>query len=422
MTDRGDKQEPQGDREKRLPLPGRLRRAIARSKPFRQRMPESLKRVGRRLFGNEAYYRELWRAQNRFADVEEVSTYAPRVNIRLGIITGFTYCHHNFLGACRSLGVPYRLVDISRDDWIQTVRAADCDGFLAHIPSNLSIWKQMYDDRIRILAEELGRPVFPSMKELWLYESKRRSHYWMVANDVPHPRTWVFYSCDEALDFIRRAELPLVTKTDLGAGSSGVRVFRERSSLAAFVKRTFSRGITRQVGIWTETHFGYILLQEYLPNAKEWRIERLGDSFFGHQKMRKGEFHSGTGEVGWYDPPQRLLSFAREVTEKGGFRSMDVDVFETEDGRYLVNELQALFGTLLDYQMLVDGKPGRYLYDDSSAGWRFEEGVFCQNGCGNLRVEAFLKQLGIACPAWSHEPDAHVREQIAASSAGQQFH
>lgn len=65
---------------------------------------------------------------------------------------------------------------------------------------------------------------------------------------------------------------------------------------------------------------------------------------------------------------------------------MDVDVFETPDGRLLVNELQAVFGASVAIdQSRVDGKAGRYVRA-SGGGWEFQEGDFARNACANGRV------------------------------------
>ena len=119
----------------------------------------------------------------------------------------------------------------------------------------------------------------------------------------------------------------------------------------------------------------------------------IDGSYFGHQKLKKGEFHSGSKMIGWYDPPHQLLDFVRDTVTKGNFSSMCLDIFETTDGRYLVNELQSLFGQSTESQMYVNGIPGRYIYADIDK-WSFVEGFYCENGCSNLRVNAVLKLLG----------------------------
>mgnify|MGYP003302194902 CR=1 FL=1 len=105
----------------------------------------------------------------------------------------------------------------------------------------------------------------------------------------------------------------------------------------------------------------YFIVQDFVKDILwEWRILKIGDSYFGHQKLLEGQFASGSGKVGWVAPPQHLLEMVRELCQKGGFRCMDVDIFETKDGKFVINELQASFGSYLDYQMCIDGIPGRY--------------------------------------------------------------
>ena len=86
-----------------------------------------------------------------------------------------------------------------------------------------------------------------------------------------------------------------------------------------------------------------------------------------------------------------LLDMAKDICDKGNFRSMDVDIFETTDGKYYVNELQTIFGSYDPSQMYIDGKPGRYRFINNE--WQFEEGYFNQNYSCNLRVEDFIKYL-----------------------------
>ena len=67
------------------------------------------------------------------------------------------------------------------------------------------------------------------------------------------------------------------------------------------------------------------------------------------------------------------------------------DFVTTEDGRYVVNELQASFGSYADYQMIVDGKHGRYVYQNGK--YEFEEGDFNVLGSNKLKIEHFISLL-----------------------------
>ena len=261
-----------------------------------------------------------------------------------------------------------------------------------------------------------------------------RTNDWLTVHDVPHPQTWAFWDRDEAISFIEQAELPLVFKTDLGSTASGVEIVRTRKHGRRLISTCFGKGYLSHRQDPRDRVWGAILFQQYIPDAKEWRMVRIGDSYFGQQKIRQGEFHGGTRLVAWYPPPGELLDFCRNVTDKGSFLSMDLDIFETLDGRYLVNELHAVFGcTTLEegrkglhpvplsdeqkrrilayttpYEMLVDGRAGRYVRTPDGQSWRFEEGLFCRNACCDLRVATVTALLG------SPVEPAGVEDEMAA--------
>ena len=123
-------------------------------------------------------------------------------------------------------------------------------------------------------------------------------------------------------------------------------------------------------------------------------MKETGRAYYG-EKGKVGFFHSGSGLVEWNVPEARHLDFLEAVTEKTGFRSMDVDVFETPDGKLLVNELQAVFGASHSvHQLMVDGEPGRFVRDGSRGEWIFEAGDFARNACANERVR-FVIEAGL---------------------------
>jgi len=109
--------------------------------------------------------------------------------------------------------------------------------------------------------------------------------------------------------------------------------------------------------------------------------------------LKKSNFHSGSDRVGWLDPPKPLLKLCHQTCEKGNFSSMALDILEDKEGNYYVNELQTIFGSYDPSQMYINGKPGRYLYDEMNDEWIFEEGYFNQNYSHNLRLEYAISQL-----------------------------
>ena len=370
---------------------------LARAQSAKRLIPKRLKYLGRRLLPLESYDPQRWLAEDPYADVEEVSTYPGKVDVTLGILKEFTRIHSFYIGACRELGVPYKVIGISGPDWLKQVRESGCEAFLVRPSGQITVWKQMFDERLKIIAHDLDKTIFPSYDAIWFYESKRRMHYWLQAHDVPHPRTWVFYDRQEALTFADATPLPIVFKTDFGSGSLGVQILTERGKLNRLVNRCFRKGIVKSGGDPRDRQWGSVLFQEFLSNVREWRMIRVGESYMGFQKLRRGQFHSGSQRFQYQRPPDRLLNWVRETTDKGDFRSMALDVFVTAEGDYLANELQTTFGLHVDEGIpMVDGEPGRFVYEPHPETWRFEPGNFCRNKLCNLRVEALLEQLGVS--------------------------
>ncbi len=133
----------------------------------------------------------------------------------------------------------------------------------------------------------------------------------------------------------------------------------------------------------------YLIIQEYKDISCEWRIIKIGNSYFGHQKLLEGQYASGSGKVGWVRPPDKLLFMAKDICNAGNFNCMAIDIFETKNNEYFVNELQTSFGSYLDSQMFIEGKPGRLKFVDNN--FIFEEGYFNVHGSNKLKVENFIE-------------------------------
>jgi glutathione synthase/RimK-type ligase-like ATP-grasp enzyme len=308
-----------------------------------------------------------------------------------GIVKNSMQDHGKYVAACLEMGVPFRVIDLAKSDWLDQVRRSGCEVLLVWGDAYLTIWNSMIKDRIEILERDMGITVFPTTREMWFYEDKRRLAYWLAANRIPHPQTWVFYDLAECQQFVGSCDLPVMFKASFGAVASGVRLFRDRDTLRRFIRDVFRKGFQPNGLDRRDRQWGSVLLQEYVPVAKEWRLVRIGDSFYGHVKGCIDGLHSGSGLVEWDVPEERHLNFLLKVTETGGFRSMDVDVFETMDGRLLVNELQAVFGASHSVdQMRKDGVPGRFVQDQKGSSWIFEPGDFARNACANERIRYLL--------------------------------
>lgn len=350
-------------------------------------VPKRLRYALQRLVSLRDLKLRLRRQNDPLADVVAGDDNPTGSPVRFGIVRNSAMYHTQFVRACQEVGVPFRVIDLASADWLEEVSDAGCDVLFVWPDAVLSQWNRMIKDRATVLESELGYAVVPSSRELWLYEDKRRTAYWLVANGFPSPETWVFYDRAEAGAFAESCRLPVVFKTSFGAAASGVAIVRSRGALKRLIRKAFSRGIAPGGTDWRDRQWGSIILQQYLPDVGEWRVVRIGDSFMSRFKERRGDFHSGAGVVRWGTPSREVLDLAREVTEVGGFRSMGVDIFETRSGEVLVNELQAVVGPIRESNMERGSEHrGRWLFDSATGEWSFESGDFYRNACANLRV------------------------------------
>lgn len=318
--------------------------------------------------------------------------------------------------------VEYRIVNLTSNIWLEEIQKEPFDILLAKPGGLTAPFKQLYDERIYILGVVLGYKIFPSPQEIFIYENKRFLASWLKANNIPHPKTEVFYSYGEALEYTRSTSYPFVAKTNIGASGSGVIIIKSITEAKDYINETFrGRGAPQRTGpnrekggflkrgihyifhpsdITKKLHIyktkaanlqkDFVIFQEYIPHDFEWRLVRIGDSYFAHKKLKAGEKSSGSLLKNYDNPSLGILNFVKQITDNQEFYSQAIDIFESTRG-YLVNEMQCIFGQSDPYQMLVDSNAGRYSFINGN--WVFEQGDFARNACYNLRLEYILNEL-----------------------------
>jgi hypothetical protein len=333
--------------------------------------------------------------------------------------------HLLWLKACesRQKAIESRVVNLTNDSWWEEIHKTGFDVLLAKPGGFNSALLQLFGERIYILDKVKGYFVYPSADEIMIYENKRFLSFWLKANGIPCPETHVFYDERKAREYVSAASYPLVAKVNIGASGSGVRILHYFQEASEYINRTFSgKGAPRRWGPNMEkdgflkrgVHYllhpgdiknktriyqarrmdpqsGFVLFQEFIPHGFEWRVVRIGDSFFSHKKLKLKDKASGSLMKNYDDPPLKLLSFVKELTDRFHFRSQAVDLFESISGNYLINEMQCIFGQSDYYQMLVNGKPGRYLWKENN--WMFEQGDFNGNESYDLRIDYIIESL-----------------------------
>ena len=331
--------------------------------------------------------------------------------------------HALWISACKehSNELSFDVINLTKSDWLERINAEQYDILLAKPPGISSHFKQLYDERIYLLNQVLKFNIYPTLTEIFIYENKRFLYSWLKAAKMPHPTTSIFYDKAEANDFILRARLPLVGKTNIGASGSGIVILNSISACKKYIDRTFSKkGTKRRWGanlskgnllrrglhylkspkdigrkldlyskVRSEIHKDFVIFQEYINHDFEWRVVAIGDSYFAHKKLKMGNKASGSLLKNYDNPPLYLFDFAKSIMDKFNFKSQAIDLFETNDGRLLINEMQCIFGQSDPYQMLVDETPGRYCNLNNN--WVFEAGDFNRFESYDLRVKHVLQ-------------------------------
>lgn len=111
---------------------------------------------------------------------------------------------------------------------------------------------------------------------------------------------------------------------------------------------------------------------------------RVGYSYFCRYKIKEGDFHSGSGDIIWAQPPNILLNKTKLISQEFECPNINVDFLETNDGRFLINEIHAQWGGKVLHDPNLEG---RYMWNNHTQSWDFEKGNFFKNRCANLKVE-----------------------------------
>lgn len=298
-----------------------------------------------------------------------------------------------FIIACEILNLTPLVFDPSHSNVLSKIKESDCEFYLTRQNHVVAVTREMFAEKEDVIRDCLKKVVYPNRLEARIYEAKRSLAYFLQAENLPHPKTFISYSRAESFAFIESCSLPLVFKSKNGAGSTGVEIVRTREQGIKLVKRLFDgHYVNKALSDYRDIDYGYIFFQEYIKNVREFRVIKIGDSWFGHEKSKseEQEFMSGSGINHWTPPPHDLLEFCSHIANKYGFTSMCFDIFKDDNDRYLVNELQTWFGCYDPSQMYIDEVPGRYRKINGV--WVFEHGLFNDLQSLPLRLVSYINE------------------------------
>lgn len=281
---------------------------------------------------------------------------------------------------CEKNRINFKLVNCYQSDIVQQL--SDCDALMWHFhhanPKDILFAKQLL-----FSLETSGKLVFPDFHSSWHFDDKVGQKYLLESINAPLVNSYVFYSKEDAMNWIEQTTFPKVFKLRGGASSGGVRLVKNRTHAVRLVNKAFGTGFRQYdpydslkeikrkyksggtkindliegIGRFViRTDFektvgnerGYIYFQDFIPdNTDDIRVTFVHNKCFAsRRKVRPGDFRaSGSGLVDWdvTHVPEKALEIAFDVSHRLKLQTGAFD-FVLLDGEPLIVEMSYAFG------------------------------------------------------------------------------
>jgi glutathione synthase/RimK-type ligase-like ATP-grasp enzyme len=265
---------------------------------------------------------------------------------------------------CKENNIIYKTVNCYDSDIINQLN--DCDGLMWHWTLN-DYRAELIIRQITHSFEKKGLKVFPDINTGWHYDDKVGQKYLLEAIDAPLAKSYVFYSKQDALNWLNTTSFPKVFKLRTGASSSNVRLVKNIQEAKKKVNKAFGHGfpnisrvgrlkerlykfkrnkdltsaklllggivrlfIPREVEKFSHREKGYVYFQDFIPdNDFDTRLIVIGNRCFGIKRYcRKNDFRaSGSGVLSHLgeNADKRMIELAFGVADKLKAQSIAFD-------------------------------------------------------------------------------------------------
>ena len=311
--------------------------------------------------------------------------------------------HPRWLQYCKKNNIPYKLVNCYSNNIISDLK--DCFALFWHY-HHLNPKDILFAKQLLYSLEQTGVKVFPDFNTGWHFDDKVGQKYLLEAIDAPLVPSHVFYTKQEALQWMGNTSFPKVFKLRGGAGSVNVKLIHTKKEAKKLIQKAFHNGfkyydalgslkerirkfrdsktdskdvIKGFIRLFKEPEFsktigyqrGYIYFQDFIPNNDyDIRVIIIGNKAFALKRMvRKGDFRaSGSGDMKFAKEEfdKRCIKIAFTTNNKLNAQCLAYDfVFDKNDVPLIV---EISFGFAVE---AYDSCPG---YWDEKLNWH--EGKF----------------------------------------------
>jgi glutathione synthase/RimK-type ligase-like ATP-grasp enzyme len=270
----------------------------------------------------------------------------------------------------RELGHDVELVSVSSPDFLE--RLARCDAFLWWFPPIARV-AEVGKHILPALSHAGKVLVHPDLRSCWHFDDKISQAYLLQAAGLPMPRTWVLWRYDDAIEFLRTARYPLVTKLASGVRSENVAMLRNFDDGKRHARRMFGAGaetllqrrfgflrravrplrrvLRRVVGapplMLPHRHHNYMLVQEFVEgNDFDTRVTVIGNRAFAFRRSnRPNDFRASGSHLKDDDPSGIALDAIQLAFAASRALQMPALCFDIlrQNGRPVITEISYYF-------------------------------------------------------------------------------
>lgn len=322
---------------------------------------------------------------------------------------------------CKTNQIDFKIVNCYDFDIINQLK--DFDALMWH-HSHDSYKDLILAKKLLHALESQGKIVFPNYNTGWHFDDKISQKYLSESLKLKIVDTYLFYDKKNALNWLKKTNLPKVFKLSGGAGATNVKLVRTRKDGVKLVKKAFGSGF-KQFREWdyfkdtlsklkngysspldvlkafirilcpnefsrmSKKEKGYVYFQEFLPkNNFDIRVVVIDKKMFAIKRMtRENDFRaSGSGNI-IYDPnqiPKECLKMALNASKTLKSQCMGYDfVYDQKNNPVIV---EYCFGFSVEPYDLCPG------YWDADLNW-FEEKFNPQSWMIQNVIESFNDEL-----------------------------
>ena len=292
-----------------------------------------------------------------------------------------SYSEH-WIEYCKKHNIQYKIVDAYANDILEQV--SDCDAFMWHHHFHQYKDYLFAKQLIYVIEKQMGKITFPNIDTCWHYDDKVGQKYLLEAIGAPIIPTYIFYSKQEALDWVQQTSFPKIFKLRSGASSENVQFVRNQMQAKSLIGQAFRAGYeqyNRIHGIreqWSKyknsngafldllrsfkrlfvsTEFskmhskeiGYAYFQDYMPdNDSDTRVFLIGNRAVAKKRMNKPhDFRASGSDFQIFDKEHvdiRCVEIAFEVNKELRMQSVAFDFIYNENKKPVIAEISYCSG------------------------------------------------------------------------------